>query len=121
MVTDGSRVYFVESPFLSPRLMQVSSLGGETSAIAAPFLVNLIGDISPDRSALLIPAYPAPSEEPLLWVLPLSTGTPRRLGELLGHDGTWSPDGQRIVFASGDDLYIARTDGRSYSSRLRTD
>jgi Tol biopolymer transport system component len=33
------------------------------------------------------------------------------LGELLGHDGTWSPDGQRILFANGHDLYVVRTDG----------
>jgi Tol biopolymer transport system component/predicted Ser/Thr protein kinase len=116
LVTDGSRVYFVDSPWVSPVLTQVSTLGGETSAIATPFPVSRIGDISPDRSALLIPAYTArergePQGETPLWVLPLPAGTPHRLGELLGHDGTWSPDGQRIVFANGNDLYVARTDG----------
>ena len=111
LVTDGSRIYFVESPFVSPILTQVSTLGGETSAISTPFLVTVIGDISPDRSSLLIPAFGALEDEPPLWVLPLPAGTPRRLGELLGHDGTWSPDGQRILFAKGHDLYVARTDG----------
>ena len=62
LVTDGSRLYFVESPFVSPILKQVSTLGGETSAIATPFLVNLIGDISPDRSSLLIPALSVSQE-----------------------------------------------------------
>ena len=53
-----------------------------------------------------------PSEDDApLWVLPLPAGTPHRLGELLGHDGTWSPDGQRILFANGNDLYVARADG----------
>jgi Tol biopolymer transport system component len=111
-VTDGSRLYYVESPFVSPALTQVSTLGGETSAIPTPFLVNLIGDISPDRSALLIPAFVAGEDEPPLWVLPLPAGTPHRLGDLLGHDGTWSPDGQRILFANGHDLYVARIDGK---------
>ena len=112
LVTDGSRLYFVESPFVSPILMQVSTLGGETSAIPTPFPVNRIGDISPDRSSLLIPAYvwPLRTTAPL-WVLPLPAGTPHRLGGLLGHDGTWSPDGQRILFANGHDLYVARADG----------
>jgi Tol biopolymer transport system component/predicted Ser/Thr protein kinase len=116
LVTDGSRVYFVDSPWVSPVLTQVSTLGGETSAIATPFPVSRIGDISPDRSALLIPAYTArergePQGETPLWVLPLPAGTPHRLGGLIGHDGTWFPDGQRIVFANGNDLYVARTDG----------
>ncbi len=110
LVTDGSRVYFVKSPFVSPVLMQVSALGGETTAIAAPFPVNRIGDISPDRSVLLIPKFAEEDEAPI-WLLPLPTGTARRLGELLGHDGTWSPDGKRILFASGRDLYFAHSDG----------
>jgi eukaryotic-like serine/threonine-protein kinase len=112
LVNDGSRLYYVESPFVSPILKQVSTLGGETSAITTPFLVNLIGDISPDRSSLLVPGFGSvESNDPPLWVLPLPAGTPRRLGELLGHDGTWSPDGKRILFAKGHDLYVARTDG----------
>jgi len=117
-VTDGSRLYFVESPFVSPVLTQVSTSGGETSAIPTPFLVNLIGDISPDRSALLIPVFDALEDEVPLWVLPLPAGTPHRLGDLLGHDGTWSPDGQRILFVVGHDLYIARTDGKESKKLL---
>ena len=111
LVTDGSRLYYVEAPFVSPILTQVSTLGGETSAIPTPFLVNLIGDISPDRSSLLVPANARLQGEAPLWVLPLPAGTPHRFGELLGHDGTWSPDGQRVLFANGNDLYLARVDG----------
>ena len=107
LVTDGSRLYFVEFPF--DVLTQVSTLGGETSTIAMPFPLNRIGDISPDRSALLT-AQITKDDAPL-WVLPLPAGTPRRLGGLIGHDGTWSPDGQRILFANGHDLYVARSDG----------
>jgi eukaryotic-like serine/threonine-protein kinase len=112
LVNDGSRLYYVESPFVSPILKQVSTLGGETSAIPTPFLVNQVGDISPDRSSLLVPGFSGvENNDPPLWVLPLPAGTPRRLGELLGHDGTWSPDGQQMLFAKGNDLYVARTDG----------
>ena len=107
LVTDGSRLYFVEFPF--DVLTQVSTLGGETSTIAMPFPLNRIGDISPDRSALLT-AQITEDDAPL-WVLPLPAGTPRRLRGLIGHDGTWSPDGQRILFANGHDLYVARSDG----------
>ena len=111
MATDGSRVYFVESPFLAPVLRQVSALGGETAAIPTPLRVNRIADISPDRSALLVPAFLAQENEAPLWILPLPTGTPRRLGALSGHDGTWSPDGQHVLYANDQDLILARTDG----------
>ena len=91
--------------------MQVSTLGGETSAISTPFLVNQIADISPDRSSLLVPAYEGVQYEAPLWLLPLPAGTPHRLGELIGHDGTWFPDGQRILFAKDHDLYVATANG----------
>jgi serine/threonine protein kinase/Tol biopolymer transport system component len=111
LATDGSRLYYVESPFVSPRLMQVSTLGGETSPISTPFLVNQIGDISPDRSSLLVPAYVGIQYEAPLWLLPLPAGTPHRLEELIGHDGTWFPDGQRILFGKDRDLYVATANG----------
>jgi len=38
-------------------------------------------------------------------------GAPRRLGDLLGHDGTWSLDWQKIVYANGSTLYMANGDG----------
>ena len=111
LATDASRLYYVESPFVSPTLMQVSTLGGETTPITTSFLVNQIADIAPDRSSLLVPAYEGVQDEAPLWLLPLPAGTPRRLGELIGHDGTWFPDGKRILFAKDHDLYVATANG----------
>jgi Tol biopolymer transport system component len=112
LVTDGSRVYFVESPYISSTLMQVSTLGGEASTISVPFPVGGIGDISPDRSSLLMPSFNSEKKNQVdLWALPLPAGTPHRLGGLHGDDGTWSPDGQHILIAEGHDLFIARADG----------
>jgi len=111
LVTDGSRIYFVEMPALSSTLMQVSALGGEASKISVPFPDFVIGDISPDRSSLLMPAANSQENQIDLWALPLPAGTPRRLGGLRGYDGTWSPDGQRVLFADGHDLFTARADG----------
>jgi eukaryotic-like serine/threonine-protein kinase len=111
LATDGSRLYYVEAPFVSPVLTQVSTLGGETLAIPTPFLVNQIADISPDGSFLFVPAYEEVQYEAPLWLLPLPAGTPHRLGELQGHDGTWFPDGQRILFANGPDLYVTTPSG----------
>ena len=92
LVTDGSRIYFVERPGVSSTLMQVSALGGEASKISVPFPDFVIGDISADRSSLLIPAFNSQENQVDLWALPLPPGTPRRMGGLQGYDGTWSLD-----------------------------
>lgn len=43
--------------------------------------------------------------------MPLPGGIARPLGQLVGHDGAWSPDGMRICYATGNRLYIAARDG----------
>ena len=66
--------------------------------------------ISPNRAELLIGSFDAEIEQ-ALWILPLPGGAPRRLGDLRAHDAAWSPDGKRIAYASGQDLFIAGEDG----------
>ncbi|MCI0620854.1 MAG: CadC family transcriptional regulator, partial [Acidobacteria bacterium] len=67
-------------------------------------------DISPDRSELLV-SRGDDEYEGSLWVLPVLGGAPRRLGNLAGHDATWTPDGRQIVYANGSSLYLAKSDG----------
>jgi eukaryotic-like serine/threonine-protein kinase len=111
LVTDGSRIYFTETPFVSSALMQVSTFGGEASKVPVPIPDYGLADISPDRSSLLMQSYSIQEQQYNLWVLQLAAGTPHRLGELHGYDGTWSPDGQHLLFAQGQDLFIAKADG----------
>jgi Tol biopolymer transport system component len=49
--------------------------------------------------------------ESKFWIVPLPSGVPRRLGDLAGHSGTWSPDGRHVVFCTGLDIYQANADG----------
>jgi eukaryotic-like serine/threonine-protein kinase len=111
LVTDGVRLYFEEEVGGSTVLAQVSASGGETAVVPTPFPNVALWDIAPDRSALLISSFVGLEPELPLWVLPLPTGTPRRLGDLLGHSAAWLPDGQHIAYAHGRDLYIASSDG----------
>jgi serine/threonine protein kinase len=110
LVTDGGRLYF-HPVGGSGNLAQVSASGGETVLVPTPFQGIELFDISPNRSELLVMSYSRSENEHPLWVLPVLGGAPRRLGEVLAHDGTWSPDGQRIVYANGSDLYVAKSDG----------
>jgi eukaryotic-like serine/threonine-protein kinase len=111
MVTDGARLYFIGGVGLGGPLMQVSASGGETAPILTPFQRLHLYDISSNRSELLAAGFTGVEPEAPLWALPIPAGPPRRLGEVLAHSATWSPDGQQIVYANGIDLYGANRDG----------
>ena len=113
LVTDGARVYFTRVIGERFTVAQTSVEGGEVTAIRTPFTNALLVNISPDGSRLLIREFDdAALEDGPLWVVPAIGGAPLRLGAVLAHDGAWSPDGERIVFARGDELHVVRSDGR---------
>jgi hypothetical protein len=99
IATDGLRLYFAEAADSGMRstLNQASVSGGETSPVPTPFEQNVeVGDIASNRSDLLLQTFVAGESEMPLWILPALGGVPRRLGDVLGRDAAWSPDGQRI-------------------------
>jgi hypothetical protein len=119
MVTDGARLYFVGGVGLGGPLMQVSASGGETAPILTPFQRLHLYDISSNRSELLAAGFTGVEPDAPLWALPIPAGPPRRLGEVLPHSATWSPDGQQIVYANGIDLYGANRDGTGSRKLIR--
>jgi Tol biopolymer transport system component len=111
LVTDGSRLYFEEAVAGGWGIAQVSAVGGESVPIATPFHnAGLLG-ISADHSDLLVQDMTANEQESQLWAVPVLGGTPRRLGNVRAHDANWSPDGRELVYANGNDLYLANADG----------
>jgi eukaryotic-like serine/threonine-protein kinase len=112
LVTDGARIYFSEEEGGQFLLRQVSTAGGESALLAVPFASADIYDISPDRSALLISSEAGGTQtETPLWQLPIPAGSPRRVGNVLAHAATWTPDEQNIVYGNGSDLYLTGPDG----------
>jgi eukaryotic-like serine/threonine-protein kinase len=108
--TDGSRLYVNERGDPN-RIVQVSIAGGDTSPIPTPFVNAGAQDISPDHTKLLTESFVGTEAEDPLWSLPLPSGAPRRLGDVVGHDGAWSPDGRHLVFFKASDIYQANADG----------
>jgi Tol biopolymer transport system component len=120
VVTDGSRIYFSEEKGGQFLLRQVSAVGGESAPLETPLAGTDIYDISPDRSALLIASEVGGTQtETPLWQLPIPAGSPRRVGNVLAHAATWTPDGQSILYGNGSDLYLIRADG-SQGHKLTT-
>jgi len=119
-VSDGARLYVTESLAGLGVISQVSTEGGETSQIPTPFPNVQIFDIAPNHSELLVGSFVSGTQTELpLWLLPIPSGSPRRLGDVSAHDAGWSPDGQQIVYANGSSLYIAKSDG-SETRKLTT-
>ena len=112
LITDGTRLYFSESVAGRGVLAQVSVAGGETVLIPTPFQNAYPLDISPTGSELLVVSFTdlGSSDSPL-WILPALGGSPRRFGDVIAHVGAWSPDGGKIIYANGADLYVAKSDG----------
>jgi len=108
--TDGSRLYITELGD-AYRIVQVSITGGETSPIPTPFVNAFAYGISPDRTQLLTASFVGSEAENLLWSLPLPSGAPRRLGDIVSHSAAWSPDGRHLVFCKANEIYQANADG----------
>jgi serine/threonine protein kinase/Tol biopolymer transport system component len=122
--TDGARLYLQYYRSLvgdSSSMGQVSSSGGEVVPLSAPSFSMQILNVSPDGSALLISdalsafvaqGEPGTTSDGPLWALPVLGGLPpRRLSDALGHAGAWSPDGKQLVYAQGNNLLLANSDG----------
>jgi serine/threonine protein kinase/Tol biopolymer transport system component len=118
LVTDGSRLYFTMPKKTGWTIAEVSTSGGETAAIDSHFDDIQLADISPSGSELLIGQFNDETDVPI-YILPLPAGLPRRVGDILAHGASWSPNGEQIVYARGNELYLARPDG-SESRRLAT-
>ena len=107
--TDGSRLYINEQGD-TYGIVQVSTGGGETSPVPTPFVGAFAEYISPDHTQLLVGSFVG-AQETLFWSLPLPSGAPRRLGDIVSQSGAWSPDGRHLAFCWASDLNQANADG----------
>jgi Tol biopolymer transport system component/DNA-binding winged helix-turn-helix (wHTH) protein len=121
LLTDGARLYFAERAAPGWILASVPRAGGETVPLPTPFQFAALADICPRRSELLVLAGLAGEAEHALWILPLPPGSPRRLSFTIRdwEGAAWSPDGEKLAYWQGSELYLARSDG-SESHKLVT-
>jgi serine/threonine protein kinase/Tol biopolymer transport system component len=110
IVTDGTRLYFQTPQKAGWTVAEVAAAGGEPVPLVSRLGDTGLYDISPNGAELLISQIGTAEEKPL-YTLPLPPGLPRRVGNIVGHDAGWSPDGEQIVYAHGVELSIAKRDG----------
>jgi Tol biopolymer transport system component len=114
ILTDGARLYFRITHLaggLQGRggLGQVAAGGGETVELTAQSPFPL--DIDPAGQELLVSDDPGTGEA-ALEVMPVLGGGGRPVGDLRTTGGaTWTPDKSHIVYAKGNELRLASSDG----------
>jgi len=110
---DGKHLYFLQRAGTGPRLARVPVAGGAAEPLLSIPAGHMVLALHPVRAEVLTTNTTATGVESPLWIYPLHGGSPRRLGELTGHAGAWSPDGKRVLYANGNELFVADGDGTS--------
>ncbi len=113
--TDGSRLYLGFARTITYNatigIMEMSASGGDPVRIPAASKAILPLNVSRDGAELLVKDNQGTDYTGQLWTLPILGGSPRRLSGLVGQDAAWSPDGSTLVYADGNELFLARNDG----------
>jgi serine/threonine protein kinase/Tol biopolymer transport system component len=116
VLTDGPRLYIQENINGRFVIAQVSASGGETVPIPTQFANVSLLNISPDKSELLVGSFTGEEMEQSLWALPVLGGSPRRVSDLPGVDGTWMPNGNMLVSHVNDLVEVGSGGTRKFAS-----
>ena len=116
VLTDGPRLYLQENINGRFVISQVSSSGGETVPISTPFANVTPLNLSPDKSELLVGSFTGAELDQQLWALPVLGGSPRRVSDLLGWDGTWLPNGDFLIARNNELLEVSPGGTRRFAA-----
>jgi Tol biopolymer transport system component len=92
-------------------VIKMSTLGGEPVRFSAADNRFILVNVSSDGAELLLKGNYGTGSRGEFWRLPTVGGSPRRLGTTVGQDAAWSPDGTRLVYSDGSELFLAKSDG----------
>jgi Tol biopolymer transport system component len=111
LFTDGPRVYYQSTgPLASDwQLRQVLLNGNEDTPAGVPTDRFRIHGLSPDDTEFLATSFV--DGQSTVWTVPVSGGSPHRIGNLVADDISWSHDGQWFAYAQSDQLFLAKPDG----------
>jgi Tol biopolymer transport system component/DNA-binding winged helix-turn-helix (wHTH) protein len=110
--TDGPRLYLGFGLHGSQKITEISVAGGDQRIIPTPPSIKVIPlSLSGNGSELLVLDGQGAPYHGEFWSLALPGGEPRRLGDMEGRSGSWSPDGKMLAYSSGTDIFLAKADG----------
>ncbi len=113
VATDGSRLYLGLGLYNFFGIAQMPVSGGDSVRIGVPSPRMYPLALSPNGNDLLAVEYPGNSIlfPGRIWRIPILGGAPRRIGTILATDANWSPDGSKLAYCNGRDLFLAESDG----------
>jgi hypothetical protein len=110
--TDGSRLYLGLGLYSSENIAEINVAGGDQRIIPTPASTHMIPlSLSANGAELLVLNGQGAPYHGKFWSLAVPGGTPRRLGDIEGRAGSWSPDGKMLAYSSGTDIFLAKADG----------
>lgn len=114
MAVDGGHIYFSQLEDGRLILAQALTANGEVQSLRLPsdIVSPLICALSPDGTRLIVRSHLARKPEQSLWIVSALGGQAFRFAGGLAHDATWMPDGQHILYASGNAIFVARDNGQ---------
>jgi Tol biopolymer transport system component/DNA-binding winged helix-turn-helix (wHTH) protein len=118
IITDGARLFFLEREGDHWNSVQSPVSGGESQPFPAPFHNTRIFDISTDSSELLVAPFTQRAGGLPFWTIPVVGGAPRRLGNIVGDDASFTPDGARIAYSTPDGIYMCSRTGTGVKKLL---
>ena len=112
LATDGNRILTSVMREGRPRLSAISLSTGEVEPLSLPqeLVSSWLADISRDGSRLLLKSQLSSASEQPLWIVPSTGGSAQRVGTIVAHDASWTPDGRSVLFAKDNDLSLIRLD-----------
>jgi eukaryotic-like serine/threonine-protein kinase len=110
--TDGARLYLYLYAHDYTGMAEMSAAGGEPQKLSIlPSTHMFPRGLSPDGSEILVVDTKGIPPTGPLWSVPILGGSPRRLGNLVGNGGSWSPDGKQLAYSDTSNLFVANPDG----------
>ena len=109
LLTDGPRLYFREGLEGEGTFQQMPVEGGESAAVAGIRSDLIMQDLFSGTSELLL--VDRDQTHGALWAESLVSNSARRLGGMPAYSAAWSPDGRRVAYINGLDIYVANNDG----------
>src|SRR3974390_651205 len=112
---NGSRLYLSLYSHDYLGMAEMSTSGGEPRRLPILPSANMIPvSLSPDGASLLVvDGHGLPQTGPF-WSVPVLGGAPRRLGDAVGNDAAFSPDGKLLAYSRGGDIFLAKADGSDF-------
>ncbi len=114
LMTDGVNVYYQQSKAGRFSINLLPLGGGASSRLALELGNPDPGVVAPNGGSMLLRDLQSnkDGDEPL-YLQPLPSGRPTRLGSIRAYDSAWMPGGRHIIYSSGRTVYQSLRDGSS--------